>query len=202
MRVAEKPELPAEPVRFDFNDFVRYTEQHPEGNFELLDGVIYELAPEGDAHLITRLTINTYLHQVVNLTKYTIGTEGSFPAPGWKEGPKPDNFVSRGALAQTLRRPTAEDVLLVIEITTSPNPSDDDELKRKLATYARVGIPDYWLVDLVGGRVLVNRGPGGNADPPHYASVSSCGRHEAIAALAVDDLSIGTDLLLQMSGIQ
>jgi Uma2 family endonuclease len=129
------------------------------------------------------------LHQVVNLTKYTIGTEGSFPAPGWKEGPKPDNFVSRGALAQTLRRPTAKDVLLVIEITTSPKPSDDDELQGKLATYVRVGIPDYWLVDLVGGRVLVH-------------SVSSYGRHESIAALAVDDLTIGTDLLLQMSGTQ
>jgi Uma2 family endonuclease len=107
MRVADKPEFPARPVRFDFDEFVRYTEEHPEGNYELLDGVIYELAPEGDAHLITRLTVNTYLHGVVNLAKYTIGTAGSFPAPGWKEGPKPDNFVSRGALAQTLRRPSS-----------------------------------------------------------------------------------------------
>jgi Uma2 family endonuclease len=93
-------------------------------------------------------------------------------------------------------------VLLVIEITTAPKPSDDDE-QRKLATYARVGIPDYWLADLVGGRVLVHREPCRNADLPHYASVSSYGRHEAIAALAVDDdLTIGTDLLLQMSGTQ
>jgi Uma2 family endonuclease len=96
MRVAQKPERPAEPVRFDFDDFVRYTEQHPEGNFELLDGVVYELAPEGNAHLVTRLTINTYLHQVLDLTKYTIGTEGSFSAPGWKEGPKPLPMLGRG----------------------------------------------------------------------------------------------------------
>jgi Uma2 family endonuclease len=64
-------------------------------------------------------------------------------------------------------------VLLVIEITTSPNASDE-ELERKHATYARVGIADYWLV-------------------PY-------GRPETVAALAVDDLTIGTDLLLQMSG--
>jgi hypothetical protein len=131
MRVAEKPDLPAEPVRFDFDDYVRYSENHPDGDFELLGGAIYKLAPEGDAHLITRLTINTYLHQVLDLTKCTIGTEGSFPAPGWEEGPKPDNFVSRGALAQTLRRSTSEDLLLVIEITSSPNPSEEAELERQ-----------------------------------------------------------------------
>ena len=64
--------------RFDYDDFVRYTEMHPEGNFELLDGVIYEFAPEDKPHKVTRLKINTYLHRTVDLRRFTVGTEASF----------------------------------------------------------------------------------------------------------------------------
>ncbi len=99
MAVSSEPARVSEPVRFGYDDFVLYTEMHPEGDFELLDGVICEVAPEGTEHKLTRFKIDTYLHQAVDLTKYTVGSQGSFPAPGWKEGPKPDNFVARGALA-------------------------------------------------------------------------------------------------------
>lgn len=46
--------ISAQPVRLDFDDYVKYTEKHPEGSFELIHGAIYELAPEGDPHLLTR----------------------------------------------------------------------------------------------------------------------------------------------------
>jgi Uma2 family endonuclease len=193
----------AEPVRLDYADYVLYTEKHPDGDFELLNGVIYRLAPEGAAHLLTRLKINTYLHQTANLAKYTIGTEASFPAPGWKEGPKPDNFVSRGSLQMdddNPKSPSAEDVLLVIEITNSLRPEEDDSLKRKLETYARVGIPDYWLIDLIGGSVIVHRDPSGDTECPKYRSVKTVGRQDTVSAIAVEQLSLSTDILLSLAG--
>jgi Uma2 family endonuclease len=205
MSVAAESLTSAEPVRLDYDDYVLYTEMHPDGDFELLNGVIYQLAPEGKSHKITRLRIDTYLHQNVALAKYTVGTEASFPAPGWKEGPKPDNFISLGALDmndENPKEPSAEDMLLVIEITTSNKPDDNAELQRKRETYARVAIPDYWLIDLIGGSVIVHRDPNGDAEKPRYRSVMTFGRQETISALAVDNLSISTEILLKLAKAQ
>ena len=192
-------------VRLNYDDYVRYTENHPDGDFELLNGVIYQLAPEGKAHKITRLKIDTYLHQNVDLTKYTVGSEASFPAPGWKEGPKPDNFVSLGVLElddENPKEPSAEDMLLVIEITNSTKPDDNAQLTRKREAYARVAIPDYWLIDLIRAAVIVHRDPNGDAEKPRYRSVMTFGRTEILSALAVDDLSVSTGMLLKLAQAQ
>jgi Uma2 family endonuclease len=87
----------AEPVRLDFDDYVRYTEMHPDGDFELIHGVIYKLAPEGEPHLLTRHGIHDFLMQTLDLKRYTPWNEASIPSPGWTEGPKPDNSIARDA---------------------------------------------------------------------------------------------------------
>jgi Uma2 family endonuclease len=105
----------AAPVRLDFDDYVRYTETHPDDVFELIDGVIYKLAPQGDAHFQTRSAIQLYLSDTIDRARFTPYTEGSFPAPGWADGPRPDNFVARGPWMVDGRiavRPTAEDIAL------------------------------------------------------------------------------------------
>jgi hypothetical protein len=60
----------AEPVRLDFDDYVHYAETHLEGAFELLDGAIFKLAPEGDAHLRTRSAIDWMLNRTLDLARY------------------------------------------------------------------------------------------------------------------------------------
>ena len=112
----------AEPVRFDFDDYVRYSETHPDNAFELLDGAIFKLAPEGDAHLRTRSAIDWMLNRTLDLARYSPWTEASFPAPGWFDGPRPDNFVSIGpgiAEGVICPRPQATDIALVIEVSSS-----------------------------------------------------------------------------------
>lgn len=201
MAVSE-PVCISEPVRFSYDEFVLYTEMHPEGDLELLDGVIYDVAPEGTEHKITRLQIETYLHQVVDLTLFTVGSEASFPAPGWKEGPKPDNFVARGALdtyADSHTEPTATDMRLVVEITDSRSAETDEDLLRKRKTYALVSIPEYWLIDLVSASVLIHRDPTGGAAEPRFRSIRRCGKGETIAALAVDGVFVSTDFLLKLA---
>lgn len=202
MAVAFQPIRVSEPVRFTYDEFVLYTEMHPVADFELLDGVIYEVAPEGTEHKLTRFKIDTYLHQVVDLEKYTVGSQGSFSAPGWKEGPKPDNFVARGALdtyADNRREPTSMDMLLVVEITNTQSAETDKELLRKRKTYARVSIPDYWLIDLVSASVFVHRDPTREADEPTFRSIQRYGKGDSIAALTVHGLSAGCDFLLKLA---
>ena len=130
----------AAPVRLNYNDYVLYTETHPEGAFELLDGVIFELAPEGDAHVRTRMAIELYLTQMLDLARYTPCTEVSFPAPDWFDGPRPDNLVARGpglVDGRIRERPIAEEVALVIEVSSTSRRKDQQKAK----AYARLAIP-------------------------------------------------------------
>ncbi len=185
-------------VRLDFADYVLYTETHPDGAFELLDGAIYKLAPEGDAHLVTRSGIHLYLSDTVDRSRFTPWTEASFPAPGWADGPRPDNFVSRGpwrAAGQFSKRPTAEEVLLVVEVSSSSRPKD----RNKAQLYARLGIPEYWLVDLVRGEVIVHRDPAPANEVFSYANTRIAGTGECIASSAVDGLSVDTNFLLELA---
>ena len=52
--------------------------------------------------------------------------------------------------------PTAADVLLLVEISESSLAYDRGV---KLALYARVGVPEVWIVDLIGAAVEVYREP-------------------------------------------
>jgi Uma2 family endonuclease len=54
------------------------------------------------------------------------------------------------------RHPRADDVLLVIEVAASSLRFDR---KTKTPLYARHGIPEMWLVDLGGGRLVRYRAP-------------------------------------------
>jgi Uma2 family endonuclease len=189
----------AEPVRLDFDDYVRFTEMHRDGAFELIDGVIFKLPPEGDAHLRTRSAIDWTLNRVLDATRYTAWTEASFPAPGWFDGPRPDNFVSHGpgiVDGVICARPRATDIALVIEVSSSTRRKDD----ARAALYARLAIPEYWLIDLDRATIVVHRRPEQSEQTGHrYAELTNVGRHTDLTAASVDGLSIATDFLLQLS---
>jgi Uma2 family endonuclease len=56
-----------------------------------------------------------------------------------------------------MSHPTAADVLLLVEIADTSLTYDRDP---KLALYARHGVSEVWIVDLVGWAVEMCRGPG------------------------------------------
>ena len=179
----------ATPVRFTFDDYVRYTEEHT-GDFELRDGVIVAMAPEGDTHMLTRNTLDRDLHRTLDPARYSAFTESSFPCPGWGEGRRPDNFVARGGLLDEGRRPVAADIALTIEIASDEARLKDD--KNKTETYASVRVPEYWIVDLLHRNVLVHREPQGI----NYTFIETKRPGETITTVAVDGLTIAVDLLL------
>jgi Uma2 family endonuclease len=189
----------AEPVRLDFDDYVRYTETHPDGAFELLNGAIFKLALEGDAHLRTRSAIDLILNRTRDLPRYTPWTEASFPAPGWFDGPRPDNFVSHGpgiVNGVICARPQATDIALVIEVSSSTRRKD--EARAKL--YARLKITEYWLIDLERAAVVVHRSPvHAEQIGDSYATVTPFGRDDRITSTAVDGLTFETSFLLQLA---
>src|SRR5260370_25316594 len=88
--------------------------------------------------------------------------------------------------------PVPADALLVIEVSQSTLTFDRGE---KLQTYARAGIPEYWIVDLVHERLLVYAHPEDNG----YASQRIAGRGESVAPSAFPDASIAVGDILPPS---
>jgi Uma2 family endonuclease len=84
---------------------------------------------------------------------------------------------------------TPADVLFLVEIADS-SLRFDRAIKRPL--YARAGIPEYWIVNLVEGAVEICREPG-KAD---YASVRSAGCGALIEPTLLPGVSISVSDLL------
>jgi Uma2 family endonuclease len=82
--------------------------------------------------------------------------------------PLPDGAVVRGSPRDYVRRgsnPTAADIGLVIEVADS---SLRKNLTRSLEVDARAGLPVYWVVNLVAGRVEVYSQPRVEGDAARY----------------------------------
>jgi Uma2 family endonuclease len=84
--------------------------------------------------------------------------------------PRPDFYEER--------LPEASDALLVVEVADTTLRYD---LSTKLPLYARAGVPEVWVVDLEGGRVLVHRKPQGEA----YGEVEALGPGEVLEFMGV-----------------
>lgn len=85
--------------------------------------------------------------------------------------PEPDFAVVRGTARTYLaRHPTAADTGLVIEVAESSLVRDQRD---KTRAYARAGIPIYWIVNLVDGRVEVYTQPSGPTAAPAYQNVQT-----------------------------
>jgi Uma2 family endonuclease len=85
------------------------------------------------------------------------------------------------------RRPTAADVLLLIEVSDSTLAYDQST---KRALYARYGVEEYWVVDVQGERVFVYSEPAGEG----YARVVECTAADIVSprAVPVVQIQVGT----------
>lgn len=92
--------------------------------------------------------------------------------------PEPDLIVLARPSHEILSgNPQPSNVRLVVEISDSTLGFD---LKVKAPLYARAGIPEYWVVDIAGKRVIVHRDPSGGA----YTSVEAYSEQESVQPLA------------------
>jgi Uma2 family endonuclease len=97
---------------------------------------------------------------------------------------EPDAAVVRGASRDfSTRHPAAADVPLVVEVADWSLAFDRSE---KLAIYAESGIPQYWIVNLIDGRLEVHSDPEGRS----YRTVQSFGPGEVLS-LEIDERDLG-----------
>lgn len=98
--------------------------------------------------------------------------------------PEPDVVVAKDTTGGYWdAHPTAQDVLLLIEVSDSSHRYDDSV---KLPLYARHGVREVWQVDLVSETLTVHREPVGET----YRSVTTVRRGDTVAPEALPDLQV------------
>ncbi len=171
--------------RFDVSDYRRMGEAGvfgPDERVELIDGEIIDMVLIGPTHNGVVDQLNRLFVRATD-DRAIVRTQGSFELSMWSE-PEPDltilvpvdDFYKRAL-------PTPADVLLVVEVADSSLARDRDV---KLPLYARHGVPEAWLVDLVAGRLSVHRDP----SPHGYASVVEVEELGAVSPLRLPDVSL------------
>lgn len=157
--------------RITVQDYYRMAEVGvlaPDARVELIEGEIIDMAPAGSPHagIVTRL--HRRLHLAVG---GTLIVRQQFPLhlDDYSE-PEPDLvLVKRRSDDYVRSHPTPADVLLVVEVSQSSLRFDRE---RKLPLYARHGMPEYWIVDVVTPAVHIFHTPQGE----RYAHASSTPR--------------------------
>lgn len=108
--------------------------------------------------------------------------------------PEPDVSVVVGGMDDYTNHPTT--AVLVVEVA---NTSLGYDRRQKASLYAAAGVPDYWVLDVVGRRLEVCRDPRPDPAEPHgwgYADRRGLTAADGISPLAVPAASLGVAALL------
>ena len=145
------------PHRFTREEYYRMGEAglFAEERVELLGGQIITMPPQNPSHAGTTSGLGTVVIRLLG-ANFTVRIQAPIVLNDWSE-PEPDIAVCRlDPDSYRHAHPTASDTLLLIEVAGSSLAYDR---RRKVAAYAESGIPEYWIVNLVGHRIEVFDAP-------------------------------------------
>lgn len=114
---------------------------HPDARFELIDGEIIDMAPQGSYHATSIQVMADYIRNLFG-TGYHVRIQMPL-ALGEASEPEPDVAVVTGNFLD-YRHAHPQAAALVVEVANSTLAYD----RLKATTYANHGISEYWLVNL------------------------------------------------------
>jgi Uma2 family endonuclease len=153
----------------------------PEDRIELLDGLLVVREPQGDLHAAAMAALHLALQRAFG-PGYHVRV-GSPVALDDASEPEPDLAVVPGG-PWDYREGHPSKPVLVAEVSDSSLAKDR---LRKGGLYARAGIPDYWVVNLVDGVLEIYRQPVRAPSRRYgwkYGSVRLLKRNAIVAPLA------------------
>lgn len=125
----------------------------PDARLELINGELFDMTPMGRMHRGLVIELTARLSEacrgkamVSPQCPVTLGEDGE---------PEPDFTVLRSADYRQ-KAPSADDILLVIEISDS---TLDYGRNKKLPMYARNGIPEVWILNVPARTLEIYRQP-------------------------------------------
>ena len=145
---------------------------------ELLDGLLVVREPQGGRHAMAVRMVEEALRRVFPAGR-DVRTQLPIALDPDSE-PEPDVSVVAGSFRDY---PTAHptSAVLVVEVADASLALDRGE---KAALYARAGVPEYWIVDLVNAQLEVRRDPRPDASAgTRYATVLLLARGATVSPL-------------------
>ncbi len=174
-------------TRVDYDRVIGAGGFGPEDRIELLDGELWEMTPQGSRHAATVGLANRAV-QVAFGDECFVRGQSPIALDEVSE-PEPDIAVVAGSPRDHADEHPGE-ALLVIEVSDSSLSYDRG---RKLAAYARNGVPEYWIVNITAETIEVHRDPKGDA----YGTVSVLRKGDTVIPLNAPDARVAvSDILL------
>ena len=127
-------------VRFTASEYTRMASILAGRRTELIDGEVIEMAPIGTAHLVVVDRLERHLARLKAEGRLQSGQPVRIRD---YDEPQPDLSVLHAPLG--LRKPTATDCRLLIEVSDSTYTTDRAV---KVPRYLAAGIPEVWLVNI------------------------------------------------------
>lgn len=155
---------------------------------ELIEGEVVQMSPIGSRHAACVDRLSTLFHQHVGRAAI-VRVQGPVRLGEYSE-PQPDlallrprnDFYAQG-------HPTPADILLLVEVAETSQGYDRDV---KLPLYARAGVPEVWLVDLVENAIYVYCQPQGGV----YKEVRQARRGESLAPRMLPHVALDVEAIL------
>lgn len=160
----------------------------PEDRVELLDGLLVAREPQGGLHAMAIGLVRAALERAFG-RRHHIREEKPVALDDLSE-PEPDVVVVRGRLRDFREHPSSP--VLIVEVADSSLKLDR---LRKGALYARAGIAEYWIVNLIDEVLEVYRQPVRKVGWT-YASVRLLERNATVSPLAAPRARIRVASLL------
>jgi Uma2 family endonuclease len=154
---------------------------------ELLNGEIVEMPSEGVDHAYLNSRGRKILEKLLG-DRAEVRDAKPITLPAQASEPEPDIAVVEAPdTIYAIHHPYPENIYLLVEYSYT-SLAKDKEIKRRL--YAKAGILEYWIVNLVDRQVIVHRDP----KDGDYQSVQTL-TSGSITMLAFPDVSIAIDQL-------
>jgi Uma2 family endonuclease len=189
--LTERPPAPAAPCpprkRWTRDECERaeaagiFDQQH----LELIEGELIDKMGKNRPHVDAATLLFGWLIQVFGLRFVNFeATIDVAPEDNPTSLPEPDIIVLKADFTEfRTQRPHPRDLALVVEIADTSLAFD---LTVKAPLYARAGVAEYWVLDIIGRRLLVHHQPEGG----QYAAVTSYSQDESVTSLAAPDSSL------------
>lgn len=126
---------------------------------ELLSGEIYEMSPIGFLHAQVVTLLTDWSYEVVPREKIVIRVQNPIRVQSDDSEPQPDLVWAKRQMTSN-HHPQPADLLLLIEVADT---SLELDRGKKLSIYAKAGIQEYWIVNLIENQIEVFRNLSGRA---------------------------------------
>lgn len=161
------------------------------GRWELIDGEILSKMGQKPAHSLTLNLIMQWLMTRIGIGFVQIQQPITIKGKtGRTNEPEPDIAVTlEPTTSYADRHPAPQDLRLIVEVSDTTLHFD---LRTKALLYARAGVNEYWVTDILGRQMHCHRNP----TPNGYAEVVVYGEAETISLQTLPEVSVRLSDLL------